>query len=314
MKLARIVSIIMLLLQHKKITAARLAEMFEVNIRTIYRDIEAINLAGVPITTSPGVNGGIGIMEEYKVEKGLFTVSDITSLLTGLDSLPLTGEEVLTTIAKIKGLVPQERMRDIELKSRRIVVDHSPWYGGRPLRQNLAAIKSALDRSRCVVFQYYDGSGRESRRKIEPCQLMLKDSNWYLLAYCTLRGDFRIFRLSRMSDIEVLDEIFTPREFEYDASDAPEPPREIMIKLLADESLRGLMADYCGRESLVPSGASKILVDFPFIESDYSYGLLLGFGDKCECLEPETIRRELRRRAGDIMRLYQTTREASTAP
>ena len=305
MKLARIVSIIMLLLQQKKITAARLAEMFEVNVRTIYRDVEVINLAGIPITTSPGVNGGIGIMEEYKVAKGLFSTADITSLLIGLGSLPLTGEEVQTTIAKIKGLAPKERMRDIELKSRQIVVDHTPWYGNRPLQRSLTEAKSALDGSRYLVFQYYDGSGRESRRKVEPCHLMLKDSNWYLIAYCTLRLDFRVFRLSRMSEIEVLDETFTPREYEYDTSDMPEPPQEIRLKLMVDESLRGLMADYCGRENLEPCGEGRIRVDFPFIESDYNYGMLMAFGDKCECLEPETIRRELRQRAKDLIRLYQ---------
>lgn len=294
----------MLLLQHRKITAAELAGMFEVNIRTIYRDVEAINLAGIPISTSPGVNGGISIMDEYKIEKGLFTAADLTSLLTALDNLPPTGEEINTTAAKIKGLLPKDQMRSIELKSRRIVVDHSPWYGRRPLQHNFAEIKAALDDNRLVSFQYYDGSGRESRRKVEPYQLLLKDSNWYLSAYCTLRQDFRVFRLSRMFEIQTLEEFFKPREFDFSPDDAPEPPREIIISLLVDESLQGLMADYCGRENLKPFGDNKILVSFPFIESDYGYGLLLGFGEKCECLEPETVRLEMIRRAGNLLRLY----------
>ena len=305
MKLARIVAIIMLLLQHKKVTAAKLAGMFEVNIRTIYRDVEAINLAGIPISTSPGAGGGISIMEEYKVEKGLFTASDITSLLIALGSSPLTNEEVSTTIAKIKGLVPEEQMRAIEFKTRQIVVDHTPWYGRRPLQHSFAKVKAALDGNRLTAFQYYDGSGRESRRKVEPCQLMLKDSNWYLLAYCTLRDDFRVFRLSRMSEIRVLDESFTPRDYEYDPADAPESPEEMVLKLLVDESLKGLMTDFCGRENIEPYGDRLIMVSFPFIESDYGYGMLLSFGDKCECLEPERVRQEVKRRAASLLNLYQ---------
>jgi len=304
-KLARIVSIIMLLLQHRKMSAARLAEMFEVSVRTIYRDVEAINLAGIPIVASPGVGGGIGIMEEYKIEKGLFTTPDITALLIALGTSPLSGEEVATTMAKIRGLVPEAQRRNIEFKTRQIVVDHEPWNGRRPFHHNFAKIKAALDGNRRTVFQYYDGNGRESHRKTEPCQLMLKDSNWYLLAYCILREDFRVFRLSRMSEIQVLEETFIPRDFEYEPSDSPATPSEMTIKLQVDESLRGLMADYCGRENLKPSGDGQILVDFPFIESDYGYGLLLSFGDKCRCLEPEPVRRELLKRAADLLRRYQ---------
>ncbi|UQZ90403.1 YafY family transcriptional regulator [Deltaproteobacteria bacterium Smac51] len=304
MKLARIVSIIMLLLQHKKITASRLAEMFEVSIRTIYRDVEAINMAGIPITTTQGVNGGIGIMEEYKVEKGLFTTADITSLLIALGSSPLTSEEVSTTIAKIKGLAPEGLMREIERKARRIVVDHTPWYTRRPLQEIFARIKTSLDQSRLVAFRYYDGSGRESYRTTEPYQLMLKDSNWYLIAYCTLRQDFRFFRLSRMSDVQVLDETFIPREFIDEPDSPPETPAEIPVKLIIDESLRGLMADFCGLENLKPCGDDRIMVTFPFMESDFGYGMLMGFGDKCVCLEPEAIRLEIKRRTEALSKLY----------
>ena len=305
MKLARVVAIIMLLLQHRKITAAKLAEMFEVNIRTIYRDVEAIGLAGIPVSTSPGVGGGISIMEEYKVEKGLFTVSDITALLIALGSSPLANEEIPTTMAKIKGLIPKGRMGDIELKTRQIVVDHSPWHGPRPPQRNLAKIKAALDGNRLVAFHYYDGNGRESRRTVEPHQMMLKDSNWYLLAYCLLRRDFRVFRLSRMSEILVHDDTFRPRDYEYDFSDTAESIEEIVLKLLVDESLKGLMVDYCGMENVEPWGERRILAHFPFIESDFGYGMLLSFGHKCECLAPERVRLELGRRAGDILKLYQ---------
>jgi len=261
-------------------------------------------MAGIPITTSTGINGGISIMEEYKVEKGLFTASDITSLLIGLGSLPLSGEELPTTIAKIKGMIPRDQMRNIEMKSRQIAVDHTPWHGRRPLQLNIREIKTALDSNRLMSFQYYDSLGRESNRTIEPCQLLLKDSNWYLQAYCLSRQDFRIFRLSRMSELQILGQTFSPRDFEFKYDDAG-PTREITLKLLIDESLRGWMADFCGKENLRPFKDNKVLVDFPFVESDFTYGMLLSFGDKCECLAPEAVRQEVKRRAAALIKLYQ---------
>lgn len=111
MKIARLIFIIMILLQRKKISATQLAEMFEVSTRTIYRDIEAINLAGIPIITYPGANGGIGIMEQYKIDKKLFTISDIAALLMSLGSISraLTSDDMMSTLAKVKSLIPDEQ-------------------------------------------------------------------------------------------------------------------------------------------------------------------------------------------------------------
>jgi predicted DNA-binding transcriptional regulator YafY len=102
---------IMLLLEREKISATKLADMFEVTPRTIYRDIETISSAGIPIVTYPGVNGGISIMEEYKIEKKLFTLSDITVLLMGLGSIhsTMSSDEILNTMAKVKGILLQNK-------------------------------------------------------------------------------------------------------------------------------------------------------------------------------------------------------------
>lgn len=304
MKLARIVSIIMLLLQQKKVTAGKLAEMFEVSIRTIYRDIEVISQAGIPVTTNQGANGGIGIMEEYKFEKGFFTIADITSLLIGLGSIPLTSEDVLATIAKIKGLAPKEQIQDIETKAKRVIVDHTPWSGLRPLPSHLETIKSVLETNKLIAFDYYDASGKESTRTVEPYHLLMKESTWYLLAWCLTRQDIRMFRLSRMSELRLLNEQFTPRELDFNPPDEP-LPNSVTLKLLVDESLRGYMADICGKENLEPHGDNKFLAHYPFIESDYGYGMILCFGDKCECLGPEPIRREIKRRTESLFKLYQ---------
>lgn len=308
MKIDRLISIIMILLEHKKISANRLAEMFEVTARTIYRDVEAISMAGIPIVAYPGINGGIAIMEEYKIEKKLFTISDITALLMGLGSIhsTMSSEEILNTIAKVKGLVPVEQMRDIELRSNQITVDHTPWFGNKNLRVDIDDIKTALNEKRFISFDYSDQRDKKSKRKIEPYRLVLKNSNWYLQGYCITRQDFRTFKLSRLSSFELHEENFTPREFDYKALDSSDKfeKNRITIKLLVDVSLREFMIEFCGEENVKSCENNKLLVNFPFIEDELWYSNLLRFGDKCECLEPEHVRLEVIRRIENLMKNY----------
>jgi len=308
MKIERLISIIMLLLEHKRISATKLAEMFEVTPRTIYRDIETINSAGIPIIAYPGVNGGIGIMEQYKIEKKLFTISDITALLIGLGSIPssMSSKEVLNAMAKVKGLVSAEQIRDIELKSSQITIDHTPWLGNKNQSPNLEEIKTALNENRFISFKYSSQNGIKSQRKIEPYRLVLKNSNWYLQGYCTTRNDYRTFRLSRISLLELLEETFVPREFDYKLLEVSSniEKKRIPIKLLIDESVRDMMMWLCGEENIEPYGNNKLLVHFPFIEDDYWYSMILRLGDKCECLEPENVRLEVIRRVENTLGIY----------
>jgi predicted DNA-binding transcriptional regulator YafY len=298
----------MVLLQNKKISATKLAEMFEVTPRTIYRDIETINQAGIPIITYPGVNGGIGIMEEYKIDKKLFTTSDITTLLMGLGSISstLSNEEIVNTLAKVKGLIPAEQIKKIELKSNQITIDLTSWIGNKNLQPNLEEIKKALNEGKFISFKYSDRDGKKSSRKVEPYRLVLKDINWYLQGYCTSRQDFRTFKLSRISALEILKDTFTPREFDAKPLGYSDwiKKKIIKIKLLIDESLREKLMGYCGEESIESYGDNKLIVNFQFTEDDFGYNILLGFGDKCECLEPAHVREELVSRIKKLLNVY----------
>lgn len=308
MKIDRLISIIIVLLENKKISAAKLAEMFEVTPRTIYRDIETISQAGIPIITYPGVNGGIGIMEEYKIDKKLFTTSDITTLLIGLGSISstLSTEEIVNTLAKVKGLIPAEQIRDIELKSSQITIDLTTWAENKNLQPNLEKIKGAMNERKLISFEYSDRSGNKSNRKVEPYRLVLKEMKWYLQGYCTSRQDFRIFKLSRISALKVMEDTFPPREFHPESLGGSEwiEKRVIIIKLLVDESLREKVVEYCGEENIEACGDNQLIVHFPFTEDEFGYSLLLSFGHKCECLEPTRVRAEVIRRIKSLSDVY----------
>lgn len=298
----------MVLLERKKVSATMLAEMFEVAPRTIYRDIETIQLAGIPIMTTPGASGGISIMERYKVDKKLFTTSDIATLLMGLGSISstLSRKEIVNTLAKVKSLIPEEQFRDIELKSNQIAIDLTRWTVSKNLSPNFEKLKGALNEKRYVTFKYSDGSNRRSIREVEPYQLVSKEGYWYLQAYCLFRNDFRIFKLSRLSELEVKESTFIPREFlpkQLDDSGWIDN-RLITIKLLMDNSMTERMIEYYGEENVSRYDNGRILVNFPFVEDEQGYNILLGFGNRCECIAPEHVRKALIKRIKSLLTIY----------
>ena len=154
MKVDRLVSIIMILLDKKRIGAQELADMFEVSPRTIYRDIDAINMAGIPVRGAAGVGGGFEIMPEYKIDKKVFSTADLSALLMGLSSLSniVRGDELVHALAKVKSFIPADRAKDIELKLNQICIDLSPWLGNSNIQTYLEIIKSALQENKLLSF------------------------------------------------------------------------------------------------------------------------------------------------------------------
>lgn len=143
MKTERLLAITMILLEHKQISASKLADMLEVSVRTIYRDIDSLSQSGIPVTTQTGSKGGISIMENYKIDKHFFTTTDITSLLIALESLAsnISPISLQHTLEKIKTLVPTHFLDEIEFKSNQIASDLTPWTSNKQTQPLLEVIK-----------------------------------------------------------------------------------------------------------------------------------------------------------------------------
>lgn len=307
MKIDRLLSIIMVLIEQNKISASKLAEMFEVTPRTIYRDIEAIQAAGVPIVTYTGTNGGIGILENYKIDKKFFTKEDMITIMTGLGSISssVTNSGLNKVLTKLQSLIPEDHTQEIKLKSGQVVIDLTTWSGNKKLQANLIKIKEALNQRRYLIFKYLDGNGKSTERKVEPYQLLWKEEKWYINSYCTMRNDFRLFKLSRISYLKVLDETFSLREFDMEELRMNWSEKRILnIKLLADVSLKEKILERCEEENITYCGKNKMIVEFPFVDDDFGYELLLSFGNKCECLEPIEIREKLIEKIRNMLHIY----------
>lgn len=308
MKIDRLVSIILLLLEKERIGAQELADRFEVSPRTIYRDIDSINMAGIPVRATSGVGGGFEIMQQYKIDKKVFSTADLSAILMGLSSLSgmTRGDELVSALAKVRSFIPAEQAKEIELKTNQVLIDVSPWMGNRTIQTHLEMIQAALRDNRRLSFEYLDHHGNKTERTAEPYRLVLKNSQWYWQGYCYARKDFRLFKLSRTSNLRMLEETFVPRDHpkpELDATDII-AVKQIRIQLRIHKSILERVLDYCNEEDISPDGEEHYFVNYPFIENDYYYDLLLSLGDKCECLEPPRVRAEIKRRARAIAALY----------
>lgn len=308
MKIDRLVSIIMILLEKERMSAQELAKMFEVSTRTIYRDIEAISMAGIPVLATSGSGGGIEIMKDYKVDKKIFSTDDLSALLMGLSNISgmVRGGEVANALAKVKSFIPSEKAKSIELKASQIYIDLTPWEGNASVKNALEIIKKALQENRLLIFTYIDGHGTKTSRTVEPYQLVFKSRAWYVQTFCRLKNDYRLFRLSRMTDLKILEETFTPREYQKPFLDFEETARSLQtdIKIRIHKSVLDRILDFCPYERLSQDGEDYYLADYPFFDSDYYYDMLLSLGDKCEILEPAHIREKLKQKIKNLAEIY----------
>lgn len=309
MKMDRLISIIMLLLERKTVNAAELAKIFGVSTRTIYRDLDTIGQAGIPIVTRMGRDGGVSIMEQYKVDKRLFTTSDITSLLIGLGGMrsALSGEEIGATLAKVRGLIPEHQLAEIDFQSNQIAIDLTPWVKDTRLSGYLTMLKTAMTDRRTLVFNYTNAEGGTSNREVEPYRLLHKGDGWYLQGYCLLRQEFRIFRIYRMANLNLTDTVFTPREFDAALLEMKEPlgPSMVEVTFRFDEAVKPDVVGFYGDGVVEACGDGSYLAKVMLFDNPRGYHALLYMGEHCECLAPERVRAYIAERAQAMARLYQ---------
>jgi predicted DNA-binding transcriptional regulator YafY len=120
-------------------------------------------MAGIPVRAIPGVSGGFEIMQNYKIDKKVFSAADLSAILMGLSGLSniVRGDELINVLAKVKSFIPADRAKDIELKSNQIYIDLSPWIGNRNTRPYLEVIKTALQENNLLTFEYADRYGNK---------------------------------------------------------------------------------------------------------------------------------------------------------
>lgn len=289
MKIDRLIGILSVLLQQEKVTAPYLAEKFEVSRRTINRDIEDINRAGIPIVTMQGQNGGISIMDGYKMDKTLLTSSDMQAILAGLKSL-----DSICGSNRYQQLMDKFTMGNssIYTSDNHILIDLSSWYK-TTLAPKIEIIQNAIANCEKICFCYFSPKG-EKKRKIEPYLLVFQWSSWYVWGYCEKRKDYRLFKLNRLQYLTGAGEYFKAREHpDFEIKERQLSPMKIKVSALFEASMKWRLIEEFGLESFTEQSDGKLLFNSQFSDQQYLFSWLLSFGTMVELLEPKSLRADL---------------------
>jgi len=299
MKLDRMLGILNILLQNERVTAPYLAEKFEVNRRTIGRDIDALCKAGIPVVTHQGTGGGISIAEGFKLDKSILTAGELSGIIAALKGIGSVSEQ--TQIERTLEKLGANSDAVVSLHEP-IVIDLASYYKGQ-LTEKIESIKQAILGKRVIAFDYYYEKG-ESHRRIEPYIVVFQWTSWYMFGFCLERQDWRMFKLNRLWNLSVTNELFIMR-------DIPPEKRNFYnhftddIKLVAifDKSVKYQLIEAYGLDGF-HEDENGLHFEFGFTNRNYTISWLLGFGDKVKVLEPPDLAVEVQEAAKNILSRY----------
>ena len=288
MEQSRLFKIVYHLLEKGKSTAPELAEKFEVSIRTIYRDLDTISAAGIPIYATQGKGGGIFIMQDFVLNKSLLSEQEKEQILMALQGISATEHnQTDELLMKLSGLFQSKVTNWIE-------VDFSEWYKNTPNYDVFNLIKNAIFNQYTITFSYFAREGNYSNRTVEPIKLIFKNKDWYLYGFCLLRNDFRFFKLTRIKDLEISSDTFI-REVKssHEIETVIKNKNFIHAKLKFSPKVAFRVYDeFTDNVSKDNQGNLYVNIDLPDNETLFSY--ILSFGDNVEILEPDYLRHSMK--------------------
>lgn len=299
MKIDRLIGIVTHLLQVDKTTAPELAHRFEVSRRTIMRDVEALSKAGIPIVTTQGGDGGISIIDGYRLDKSLLTSDDLQTILVGLQSLQSVSKsmEVDKLLEKFAA-----KNKNILALSDTIVIDLSSFYKDS-LSEKIDLLKGAIAEKRLVTFHYYYHKG-EDDKTVEPYQIVFKWSDWYLFGFCRDRQDFRLYKLKRLWGLSALEDLFAGREIPTEKKFGGHISDDYFVTAIYAASEKYKLVEEYGPDSFTVLADGRLHTRWGFTDPDATALWFLGFGDKVEVLEPPEMVEKLRKLSEKIANLY----------
>ena len=301
MQIDRLIQIIFLLLRHENITAKQLAQDLGVSTRTIYRDINTLSIAGIPITSQKGYGGGLSLLEGFALDKSYFTQEEQSNIIQALQILKSSHyPDADRTLNKVAGLFSHT------LQSDWLEIDFSYWGSPEKERRNMTALERAVINKYVIKFTYYNSELTITEQTVEPLKLLFKSHSWYLIAFSRRRKEIRTYKLSRIRNLQITDQLFD-RTLPADFSLTPAYQEEYNIplfKLRFSEKIAYKVYDEFQEEYIKKLEDGTLEVSFRYQLSDWTFLYLLSFGEYVEIIEPVEARMLLKEKAQKILALY----------
>jgi predicted DNA-binding transcriptional regulator YafY len=325
---SRLVSLLLLLQTRGRMTAAQLAEVLEVSVRTIYRDLEALSAAGVPVYAEAGPNGGCQLLDGYRTRLTGLTAKEAEALFASGVPGPV-GELGFGTVLgaaqlKLLAALPKELAERASLARQRFHLDAPRWFRSGRNEPHLVEVAAAVWDDRRITVRYrHPGAEEAATRHLEPLGLVLKAGVWYLVA--RREGELRTYRLSRVEEVSPSEERFDrPDDFDLarvwqetvEHYEASVPAVEVVVRV-SDPGyawLRGLELQggrSVGEREVLDEPGARCTVAFENL--DEAYDDLLQLGAEVEVIDPLPLRSRLAATAAAMTSLYQRDATATGA-
>lgn len=299
MKTERLFQIVYYLLEKKSVTAPELAEKLSVSVRTVYRDVEALSMAGVPIYCIAGNGGGISLMPGFTIDKALLTEEEWRQILYALQSIKVADENVEKLVSKIGTVCGKQEADWIE-------VDFSRWGHSKEDNMKFNTLRQAIIQKRIIEIQYIDAHGKQSIRKLEPVRLVFRNANWYVHGYCQSARNFRCFKMNRIVEIEVTDMIFHENYGEVPDLEVKGDLREIYFQLRISAKMAYRAFDDFGESHIQREKDGSVILSAKIPYDNWIITYILSYGTNVEILKPLWLKDEMKYNVKKLAEFYET--------
>ena len=307
MKFEIMLRILFELLSKKCIKAQYLADKYEVSIRSIHRYINALEMAGVPIYTLRGNQGGFAIIDTYKLSSTFMTVNEFEQVINALSAITesVPNKDLTNVISKLKATIKNE-YAGFDIKGGNLIIDAGPWGETNGYKSKLVIIQKSIDECKKLKITYHDRNGDITDRIIEPHIILFKQGLWYIFAYCNLRREFRFFKTGRIEYANLLNEHFIrqdlskmelPLNFWHNSVETEDVLLEIDKKCLSD------VEEWLGIEN-VKKINGKFIAD---VKLPFDNGLvtkIMGYGNGIKVVSPPQLKNAVKNSAKEILANY----------
>lgn len=326
MRADRLLSLLFLLQSHGRMTARDLAVRLEVSERTVYRDIEALGISGVPVYAERGPGGGCGLIDGYRTNVTGMTEAEIRTLFVANATGPLKdlgmGQALEVALLKLLAALPPPR-REVAARARqRVYVDSAGWNRTEEPIPYLPVLQDALWQDRRVALVYQHGDTPPSTRLVDPYGLIAKASVWYLVG-AQMDGELRSFRVSRIRNATMTEDTFVrPPDFDLPSYWAESSTQyvaswdryAVTLRIAADfiSELPYIFGERINQQvrAALPDDQGRIMLTVLYESWEYARGRILSLGTHVEVLDPPEMRDAVRRMVAEIAQLYLARTEA----
>lgn len=289
---SRLFKILYYLLDRERATAPELAAEFEVSTRTIYRDVDALSSAGIPIYAEPGRNGGIYLLQDFILDRAIISENEKQEILTALQSAFAAGytggKEILTKLSALFNVNTRNWLE----------VDFSRWGNNAYDNTKFEILKTAVIQCREIRIFYVNTNGEKSKRILQPLKISYKSKAWYLKAFCAEKQDFRIFKLNRILELELLENTFEPRPYPESKNHLQQEYPQIV--LLFSKEMEYRVLDEFNQTEIEYQENGDLIVRTEMPVDSWLTGYLLSFGAQVEIIEPKYLKSVLAAQAQEI--------------